>query len=164
MKIFLSVIVLTIFLLSNINTAQSLKSPEEFLGYKVGTDYKIADYETIQKYFKHLGENSKMIVYEEIGKTVQNRNMFMAVLSSEDNIKNLSKYQNIVKRLSDPRTISDLEAKQLSIDGKVVVLVTCNIHSTEIASAQMSMELCYNLITSKAPEKVNEALNNVIFI
>jgi hypothetical protein len=82
MKTFLSLITLTIFLLSNINNAQSLKSPEEFLGYKVGTDYKIADYETIQKYFKHLAENSKMIVYQEIGKTVQNRNMFMAILSS----------------------------------------------------------------------------------
>lgn len=164
MKRFLSVIVLTVFLLSSINTAQSLKSPEEFLRYRVGADYKIADYETIQKYFKHLADNSKMIVYEEIGKTVQNRNMFMAILSSEDNIKNLDKLQNIVKRLSDPRKISDSEAKQLSIDGKVVVLVTCNIHSTEIGSAQMSMELAYNLVTSKAPVKINEALKNVIFI
>jgi hypothetical protein len=164
MKTFLSLITLTIFLLSNINNAQSLKSPEEFLGYKVGTDYKIADYETIQKYFKHLAENSKMIVYQEIGKTVQNRNMFMAILSSEDNIKNLDKYQDIVKQLSDPRKISDVQAKQFSKDGKVVVLVTCNIHSTEIASAQMSMELAYNLITTKSPEEVNKALKNVIFI
>ena len=113
MKIFLFVIALVIILLPNINTAQSLKSPEEFLGYKVGTDYKIADYETIQKYFKHLAENSKMIVYEEIGKTVQDRNMFMAILSSEDNIKNLDKLQNIVKQLSDPRKITDDQAKQL---------------------------------------------------
>ncbi len=164
MKIFLSVIILTIFLLSNISIAQSLKSPEEFLGFKVGTDFKIADYETIQKYFKHLAENSKMIVYEVIGKTVQNRDMFMAILSSEDNIKNLDKYQDIVRQLSDPRKISDDQAKQLSIDGKVVVLVTCNIHSTEIASAQMSMELAYNIITAKSPVKINEALKDVIFI
>lgn len=164
MKRFLSVIVLNIFLLSNFNTAQSLKSPEEFLGYRVGADYKIADYETIQKYFKHLADNSKLIVYEEIGKTVQNRNMFMAILSSDDNIKNLEKLQNIVKKLSDPRKISDNEAKQLSVDGKVVVLVTCNIHSTEIASAQMSMELAYKIVTAKAPVKINEALKDVIFI
>ena len=164
MKKHLLFITLVFFLLSNINIAQTLKSPEEFLGYKVGTDYKIADYETIQKYFKHLAENSEMIVYQEIGKTVQNRNMFMVILSSEENIKNLDKYQDIVKQLSDPRKISDDQAKQFSKDGKVVVLVTCNIHSTEIASAQMSMELAYNIITSKSPETVNEALNNLIFI
>ena len=164
MKKYLSFITLTIFLLSNISIAQSLKSPEEFLGYKVGTDYKIANYETIQKYFKHLSENSKMIVYQEIGKTVQKRDMFMAILSSEENIKNLDRYQDIVKQLSDPRKISDNQAKQFSKDGKIVVLVTCNIHSTEIASAQMSIELAYDLITGKSPKNVNEALNNVIFI
>ncbi len=141
-----------------------LKSPEEFLGFPVGADYKIADYETIQNYFKHLASNSKMIVYEEIGKTVQKRDMFMAIISTEDNIKNLEKYRQISIKLSDPRKITDKIAKQLSSEGKIVVLVTCNIHSTEIASSQMSMELAYKLITKTAPEKTNKALNDVIFI
>lgn len=162
-NLFYFIILLTIILSSNSNT-QPLKSPEEFLGYKVGSDYKVADYETIQKYFKHLAENSKMVVYEEIGKTVQKRDMFMAIVSTEDNIKNLEKYRDIVKKLSDPRKILDEEAKQLAKDGKTVVLVTCNIHSTELGSAQMSMELVHNLITSKAPAKITEALNDVIFI
>ena len=43
-----------LFLALVIVKSQSIKSPEEFLGYKVGTDYKIADYETITKYFKQL--------------------------------------------------------------------------------------------------------------
>ncbi|MCX8057121.1 MAG: M14 family zinc carboxypeptidase [Ignavibacteria bacterium] len=141
-----------------------LKSPEEFLGFPVGADYKVADYETIQKYFKHLAENSKMIVYEEIGKTVQKRDMFMAIISTEDNIKALEKYREISIKLADPRKLNDELAKQLIKEGKIVVLVTCNIHSTEIASAQMSMELAYKLITKTAPEKTNQALNDVIFI
>jgi hypothetical protein len=144
--------------------SQSLKSPEEFLGYKVGTDYKIADFETIQKYFKHLAQHSNKIVYEEIGKSVQKRDMFMAIISSEENIKNLEYYRNIVKTLSDPRKITEVEAKKLSKEGKVVVLVTCNIHSTEIASAQMSIELAHDLITNLAPAKIIDALKDVIFI
>ena len=155
---------LTLTILSSNINSQTLKSPEEFLGYKVGADYKLADYETIQKYFKHLAENSKMIVYEEIGKTVQKRDMFMAIVSTEENIKNLERYRDIVKKLSDPRKISDDEAKQLSKDGKTVVLVTCNIHSTEVGSAQMSMELVHDLITSKAPANIVKALEDVIFI
>lgn len=159
----LLITVLFLFALT-ITNSQTLKSPEEFLGYKVGTDYKIADYETIQKYFKHLSENSDNIVYKEIGKTTLGRNMFMAVLSSAENIKNLEKYRNIVETLSDPRKIDDNAARKLADEGKVVVLVTCNIHSTEIGSAQMSMELAYKLITGTAPQKSNEALNNIIFI
>ncbi|NMB81127.1 MAG: hypothetical protein GYA14_04860, partial [Ignavibacteria bacterium] len=57
-----------LLLFTSIIFSQQLKSPEEFLGYKVGADYKIADYETIQKYFKHLSEFSKQIIYQEIGK------------------------------------------------------------------------------------------------
>ncbi len=144
--------------------SQSIKSPEEFLGYRVGTDYKIADYETIQKYFKHLSENSEKLRYEEIGKSTLGKEMFMAIISSEDNIKNLEKYRNIVKELSDPRKLTDDRARYLAKDGKVVVLVTCNIHSTEIGSSQMSMEFAYDLITDNASEKSINALSDVIFI
>lgn len=156
-------IILIIFF-STFLYSQQLKSPEEFIGFKVGADYKIADYETIQKYFKHLSEFSKQIVYEEIGKTSLKRDMFMAIISSEENIKNLEKYREIVKKLSDPRKITDAEAEMMAKEGKTVVLVTCNIHSTEIASAQMSMELAYNLITGNASKEVINSLNNVIFI
>lgn len=160
MKIFL----LFYFLLFTQLSFAQLKSPEEFLGYPVGADYKVADYETIQSYFKHLAANSEMIVYEEIGKSVQKRDMFMAIISTEENIKNLEKYREISIKLSDPRKLTDELAKQLAKEGKIVVLVTCNIHSTEIGSAQMSMELAYKLITKTAPEKTNKALNDVIFI
>lgn len=157
-------LIFLLLIFSSIHYTQQLKSPEEFLGYKVGMDYKIADYETIQKYFKHLSEFSNKIVYQDIGKTSQKRDMFMAVISNEENIKNLEKYRKIVKQLSDPRKISDSDAEALAKEGKIVVLVTCNIHSTEIASAQMSMELAYNLITGKSSPEIIKALDNVIFI
>lgn len=159
-----NLITVLLILFNILNPAQSIKSPEEFLGYRVGTDYKIADYETIQKYFKHLSENSSRLIYQVIGKSSEGRDMFMAIISSEENIQNLDKYRKIVKELSDPRNLTDEQAKVLAKEGKVVVLVTCNIHSTEIASAQMSMEFAYDLITDKASEKSLHALNDVIFI
>ncbi|OGU58566.1 MAG: hypothetical protein A2V66_14925, partial [Ignavibacteria bacterium RBG_13_36_8] len=76
----------------------------------------------------------------------------------------LEKYRGIVKKLSDPRKLSDNEASQLIEEGKIVVLVTCNIHSTEIGAAQMSMELAYDLITDNAPNAVKNIMNDVIFI
>lgn len=65
-----------VVLFSSIMFSQKLLSLEEFLGYPIGSDYKIANYETIQKYFQHLAQNSKMIVYEEIGKIVQKKRHF----------------------------------------------------------------------------------------
>ncbi len=154
---------LILFSIIQLNS-QSLKSPEEFLGFKPGSDYKIADYQTIQNYFKHLSENSGLIKYEVVGKTCLGKDMFLAVISSEENMKYFDKYAAISKKLSDPRMLTDKEAKALSEEGKVIVFVTCNIHSTEIASSQMSMQLAYDLISGAAPVKSLEALNNVIFI
>lgn len=151
-------------LIASLSFSQTLKSPEEFLGFKVGADYKIADYETISKYFKHLSENSKKITFEITGKTSQGRDMFMSVISTEENIANVAKYKAIVKKLSDPRYITDAEAAQLAKDGKIVVLITCNIHSNEIASSQMSMEFAYKLVSGTASEKSNKALNDVLFV
>ncbi|MBI3122910.1 MAG: hypothetical protein HYZ10_00765 [Ignavibacteriales bacterium] len=151
-------------LIASLSFSQTLKSPEEFLGFKVGADYKIADYETISKYFKHLSENSKKITFEIIGKTSQGRDMFMSVISTEENIANIAKYKAIVKKLSDPRYITDAEAALLAKDGKIVVLITCNIHSNEIASSQMSMEFTYKLVSGTASEKSNKALNDVLFV
>ncbi|MCX7874808.1 MAG: M14 family metallopeptidase [Melioribacteraceae bacterium] len=153
-----------LFFLPNKIFTQTLKSPEEFLGFKVGTDYKIADYETITKYFKHLSENSKKILFKNIGKTSQGRDMFMSIISTEENLSQLDKYKKIIDKLSDPRKTNQQEAEELAKEGKIVVLVTCNIHSNEIASAQMSMELAYDLINGKASEKSLNALKDVIFV
>lgn len=161
MKRLFAAIILLAFSVSN---AQSLKSPEDFLGFSVGADYKLADYATISNYFKYLSENSNMILYRNIGKTSMGKDMFMAIISSADNIKNLEKYRSIVQQLSDPRRISEGTAKALAAEGKSVLLVTCNIHSTEIASSQMSMELAYSLAAGKASEKSIKALNDVIFL
>jgi len=43
-----------LLILPAIITAQT--SPEDFLGHKVGADYKLADYSQITAYFKKLDE------------------------------------------------------------------------------------------------------------
>ncbi len=153
-----------IIALVSMMSAQSLKSPEQFLGFKIGADFKLADFETTQKYFKHLTENSSKIKYVEIGKTSQGRDMFMAVISSEENLKNLDAYKEIVRKLSDPRKINEEEAKSLAKKGKSIILVTCGIHASEVGAPQMSMELAYNLVSGNASQKSLNSLNDVIFL
>ncbi|NUN10025.1 MAG: hypothetical protein HUU54_12710 [Ignavibacteriaceae bacterium] len=159
----ISRILFLLFLFPVYIAAQNVKSPEDFLGFRVGADYKIASYETIQKYFRHLAENSDKLIYREIGKSTLGREMFMAIISTPDNLRKLDHYVSISKRLSDPRKLNEETAAQLSAEGKVIVLVTCNIHSTEIGSAQMSMELAHDMITGKSEKEVLNAMNDVIF-
>src|SRR5262249_12560887 len=66
-------------------------------------------------------------------------------------------------RLSDPRTTSETDAQKLIAQGKTVLAITCNIHSTEIASSQTAAEFAWRLATSDAP-RAREILDNTIIL
>jgi hypothetical protein len=52
---------------------------------------------------------------------------------------------------------------RLIADGKVVVTISCSIHSTEIVASQMSMQLAYELASAEDPE-TREILQNTILL
>ena len=160
-KLFLFSLLL-LFIIPIFITAQT--PPEKFLGHKIGADRKLADYNQIQAYFQKLDQESEKIKVLTIGKTTLNKPMIMAVITSEENMSKLKTYQEITKKLRDARGLSTEKVRQLSKDGKIIVLLTCNIHSTEIASAQMSMEFAYNLVTGKTPFDADKVLEDVIVL
>ncbi|MFC2170213.1 M14 metallopeptidase family protein [Acidobacteriota bacterium] len=139
-------------------------SPEAFLGFKVGADRKLADYGQIKTYFEKLDQESPILEVLEIGTSTLNKPMIMAVITSEDNLTKLDSYKEISRKLRNARDLSAEEAKRMSKEGKAILLITCNIHATEIASAQMSMELAYKLVTGDTPFDLKKALDEVIIL
>jgi hypothetical protein len=139
-------------------------SPEEFLGHKVGADLKLADYNQIQAYFQTLAKESGKIKVLTIGKTTLNKPMIMAVITSEENMANLATYRSINKKLRDARDLTPDDASRLAKEGKVTVLITCNLHATEIGSSQMAMEFAYKLVTGKTPFNADKVLEDVIIL
>ncbi|MGZ8711351.1 MAG: M14 family metallopeptidase, partial [Thermoanaerobaculia bacterium] len=97
------------------------------------------------------------------GKTTLGEEMIMAVISSEENIRNKAQIKKMAKRLADPRGLADGEAERLVREGKAVVLVTCNIHSSEIGSSQMAMEWAHALATATDAE-TKRRLDNVVLL
>jgi hypothetical protein len=143
--------------------ASNIPTPSQFLGFQVGADRKLADYHQITSYFKELASKSDKIEVETIGKTTLGNDFIMAVISSPENLKNKKKYQEIAHKLADPRGLTQPQIDALVNEGKTILLVDCNIHSTEIASSQMSMELAHSLITSDDPA-IKERLDKVILL
>ncbi|MFQ6083160.1 MAG: M14 metallopeptidase family protein [Candidatus Aminicenantia bacterium] len=138
--------------------------PEEFLGFKVGADRKLADYSQIMSYFQKLDQESPKLKLVEIGLSTLKKPMIIAIITSEENMAKLDYYRDIVKKLRDPRTLSPESAQQLAKEGKVILLITCNIHSTEIGSSQMAMELAYKLVTGQTPFPADKVLDEVIVL
>jgi hypothetical protein len=143
--------------------AASAPSPSEFLGFPVGADRKLADYRQIAAYFKALEKASSRVQIQVLGKTTLGEDMFMAVISSEENLKQLKRLKEISKKLADPRGLRDEEISALLGEGRVVLLVTCNIHASEIASTQMAMEWAHALATAEDTE-TKRRLSNVVLL
>ena len=144
-------------------SAQQIPSPSQFLKMNVGADKTLADYSQIKAYFRALDAASPRVDLEVLGKTTLGDEMIMAVISSEENIRNKAKIKQQAKRLADPRGLSEAEADALIRDSKAVVLVTCNIHSTEIASSQMAMEWAHALATAQ-DEETKRRLSEVVVL
>jgi hypothetical protein len=115
-------------------------APSEFLKIEVGADRQLADYHQIASYFKALAAASSRLEIEILGKTTLGEEMFMAVISSEENLRNKVKYKEIARKLADPRGLSPDQVSALASEGKSIFLFTCNIHASEIGSSQMAME------------------------
>jgi hypothetical protein len=153
----------TLFAVVAARAQQKITSPEAAFGFTPGTDRKLADWNELTAYFKKLGTESNRIHYEELGKTTEGRPFIAVTISSADNLAHLDRYKEIQRKLADPRTTSPKEAKRLIAEGKTVLVVTCNVHSTEIASSQSATEFAYRLATGDAP-KIRSILQNVIIV
>ncbi len=145
-----------------------LMSPEEVLGFQVGSDYQVAGWQTVSDYMRHVAANSDRVLLEELGKTTEGNDFLMLLISAPENLENLAHYQQIQRRLAMPSTSTkgdnESELDVLAEEGKSVVLINCNLHSTEIASSQMSMELAHQFATSTLTPQIEEILENVIIL
>ena len=159
-------IVLIAFLLlfPPISVAQNLRTPADFIGFPVGTDYKLARWETIVGYFNHVAGNSDRVNTREIGKTTEGRPFIIAEISSPDAIRDRQLHMERQRKIANPRLIKDsAEEQRLIQESKVVVWINCSLHATEIAATQMAMELLYDLAAGTSPE-ITDILDRVIVI
>jgi hypothetical protein len=148
---------------SLVASAQHITSPEEAFGFKPGTDKKLADWPQLTAYFQKLSHESDRIQYQELGKTTEGRPFVSLTISSADNLKHAEEYKGILSRLADSRVTSPEQAQELTKRGKAVLVVTCNIHSTEIASSQSAAEFAYRLATGNT-DQIKQILDNVIIV
>ncbi|MBM3756141.1 MAG: peptidase M14 [Acidobacteria bacterium] len=136
-------------------------TPESHFGHRMGADFKVLDWDKVVGYFGALEKSSDRVRVREYGKTAYGRPMIVATIAAPETLRNLPKYQQIQKKLADPRLTPAEEAARLMEEGKTVVLITCTIHATEIASTHTAVEFAYKMATATDPKSLG-ILNNTI--
>jgi len=142
---------------------QPVPSPQEVFGFPMGADTKLIDWSQIASYLSVVDRTSDRVTVEQIGTTTLGKPFLMAVISSENTIHDLQKHKAIQRSLALPFAVDSATAARLVGEGKTVVLITLNIHSTEIAASQESVELIYELATSET-QAIREILDHVIVL
>ena len=129
---------------------QNLKSPSDFLGYDIGTQF--SRHSQVVDYFDHVSkEMSENILLINYGKTYERRPLFYAVISSKENIAEIESI-----RLNN---LSALDVNENRSNDKAIVWLSYNVHGNESSSTEASMQTVYELLTGRA-----ELLQNTVVI
>lgn len=146
-------------------TAQDLKpvSPETYFGFTPGSDRNLFSYDPLISYLRELEKVSDRIKLEQIGFSPMGKPMYIAFLSSEENIGKLEEYKKLNKKLALDPDIPATEREKMIAEGKVFVLGTLSMHSSEVGPAQSAPLIAYDLVTTRDKKKL-EWLDNVVYM
>ena len=159
----ISLLILFLGLMLQITGAQNkITSPEDFFGFQLGSDRKIARWDKIVDYFKLLEKESGKIKVVNMGPSTEGNPFLLVFITSPENLANLDRLKTINAKLSDPRGIAESEIKNLIKQGRAVICQSNGLHATEIGGVQMAPELTYDLV-SRTDEETQRILNNVVF-
>lgn len=125
-------------------------TPESVLGFRVGADSMLADWGQIGGYFARLAAASPRVRVDTLGFTTQGRPYLLVTITDSANLARRTELMAAQRRLADPRTLEPAAERALAGSQPAVVLISCSIHSTEIAASQMAMELAWQLVSDTA--------------
>ncbi len=143
--------------------SRAVQSPEDYFGFQLGSDRKLARWDKIVEYFWQL-DKLPTVKVEEVGKSTEGNPFLVALISSSENIVNIERIKEISLRLAHPEGLSTAEADALISEGKSVVSITCSLHASEIGGTQTAPELAYELATSSSPVHTKIRENTVLVL
>ncbi len=136
---------------------QNIQSPKEFLGYELGEEFTV--YAHVGAYHKYLAEASPRVLYNEYGETYEGRPLINLVISSEENIRNISgireTHLNLINNPNDAQSVIQNQP--------VFTSFSYNIHGNEASSSEAAMQVAYRMAVA-TDDETKDILNNSVII
>ncbi len=150
---------LQVLLLITCLCVAQLKSPEEFLGYKIGTRY--TPHWKVVNYFQYIAQAlPKSVKLQQYGETNEHRPLYLTFISSEENITNL---ENI--RMNNLRLANLAKDKMMPTENTpALVWLSYNVHGNETSSSESALLTLFALTDPKNTQTKDWLKNTVIII
>jgi hypothetical protein len=150
-------------LLVSVCALAQVPTPESVLGHKPGDDFFLASYDQSLAYFQKLAQSTDRLKLVKVGKTTRGLDWYIAIISSPENLAKLDQYKDTARRLALVKGLTEAQARELAHNGKVMVHIDGGLHATEVAGAQHTIQLAYNLVTREDAE-AKAIRDNVILL
>jgi hypothetical protein len=136
---------------------------QKALGFEPGE--RLSTPAQVKQYFDALAVAAPgRIKVFEYGRTWEKRPLIYAAISSEANIRRLDEIRASMKRLGDPRKISEAEARKLTGSLPAVVMLAYSVHGNEISCTDAAMMATYHLLASRNDKMVAGILQNTVVL
>lgn len=138
-----------------VTVAQPVKSPDEYFGYQLGDQFTF--HQQAVDYFEYVGETSPNVQYMTYGQTYEGRQLGVAFVSSEENLRNLD-----LIRKNNLINIGLLEGE---VDGKQVpfIWLSYNVHGNESVGMEAAIQTLF-VLASKSHEGITNWLNECVIV
>ncbi|MDQ3845248.1 MAG: zinc carboxypeptidase, partial [Bacteroidota bacterium] len=137
-----------------------LQSPDQFLGYKLGTRY--TPHWRLIEYYRHVAAAvPSMVKLHQYGQTNEGRPLIVAYVSAAANIRNLEAIRTNNLRLA--HQASD-KTPGTTANAPVIVWLSYNVHGNETSSSEASIMTLYALLDPANTKTKNWLQNTVVII
>ena len=146
------------YYLPEIEYDAAIPTPQSFLGYQIG-DWHVS-HDQVVAYFKALDAASDRIELYEYARSHENRPLYVAIISTPENLKNKEKIKAFHADLSDVSKASSISIK----DMPAVLYQGYSIHGNESSGVNASLLVAYYLAAGKSNEVLSLLKNTVILL
>lgn len=139
-------------------TAQ-VKSPETFLGYKIGTHY--TPHWKIVSYFQYIANTMPATVkLQQYGETNEGRSLLVTFVGTTENIQRLETI-----RINNLRLANQSADKMAAVEenAPAIVWLSYNVHGNETSSSEAAMLTLFDMV-DPANTKTKEWLKNTVVV
>jgi hypothetical protein len=149
-----------------------IPTPAEVIGFAPGEDYKLAPYAPIVAYFQALASSTDRMILEQIGESTRGEPMYVAAISTPENLARLDRWKEITRTLAyarDPAVgygsiLPEERARALAQEGKAIVWIDGGLHATEVAHGQVMPEMAHWFVTDESAETRRIRENTILLL
>jgi hypothetical protein len=152
-------VLLALFLCwAQLSRAQTMQTPEQFLGYKLGDQFTY--HSRLVDYVTHLAaQNPAKMKLQTYGKTYENRPLLLATISSAANMQRLEEI-----RTNNLKNAGLMAGQPTGGKQPAIVWLSYNIHGNESVSSEAVLQVLHDLLDTKNAQTQKWLENTVVIL